>query len=62
MLRELRIKRGISQNELARRAGVKQSVISYIENGRTKHPRIDTLTALAEVLGVSVEKLVKKAG
>lgn len=62
MLRELRIKRGISQNELARRAGVKQSVISYIENGRTKHPRIDTLTALAAVLGVSVEKLVKKAG
>ena len=61
MLRELRIKRGISQNELARRAGVKQSVISYIENGRTKHPRIDTLTALAAVLGVSVEKLVKKA-
>ena len=62
MLRELRIKRGISQNELARRAGVKQSVISYIENGRTKHPRIDTLTAIAAVLGVSVEKLVKKAG
>ena len=62
MLRELRIKRGISQNELARRAGVKQSVISYIENGRTKHPRIDTLTAIAAVLGVSVDTLVKKAG
>ena len=62
MIRELRKKRGISQNELARRAGVKQSVISYIENGRTKHPRIDTLTAIAAVLGVSVDTLVKKAG
>ena len=61
MIRELRKKRGISQNELARRAGVKQSVISYIENGRTKHPRIDTLTAIAAVLGVSVDTLVKKA-
>ena len=62
MILELRKKRGISQNELARRAGVKQSVISYIENGRTKHPRIDTLTAIAAVLGVSVDTLVKKAG
>ena len=62
MIRELLKKRGISQNELARRAGVKQSVISYIENGRTKHPRIDTLTAIAAVLGVSVDTLVKKAG
>jgi transcriptional regulator with XRE-family HTH domain len=62
LIKELRMKRGISQNELARRAGVKQSVLSYIETGRTKHPRIDTLTAIAAVLGVKVEDLMKKAG
>lgn len=62
MIREIREKRGWTQNELARRSGVKQSVLSYIESGKTKHPRIDTLTAIALALGVPVEKLLKKAG
>ena len=62
MIRELRKRRGMTQTELARRAGVKQGVISYIESGKTKHPRIDTLIAIAAVLGVSVEELTKKAG
>ena len=62
LIKELRLKRGLSQNALARRAGIKQSVLSYIESGRTKNPRIDTLAAIAAALGVSVEKLMKKAG
>ena len=62
MIRELRKRRGMTQTELARRAGVKQGVISYIESGKTKHPRIDTLIAIAAALGVSVEELTKKAG
>ena len=62
MIRELRLKRGWSQSELARRAGVKQSIISYIENGKTKNPRIDTLSAIATALGVPVGRLIRKAG
>lgn len=62
MIRELRKKQGISQSELARRAGIRQGVLSYIESGRTKHPRIDTLSAIARALGVSVDKLMKRAG
>ena len=62
MIRELRENRGWSQTELARRAGIRQGVLSYIENGRTKNPRIDTLAAIASALGVSVQKLLKKAG
>jgi len=62
LIRELRKKRGISQNELARRSGVKQSVLSYIESGRTKHPRIDTLAAIAAALEVPIEALMQKAG
>ena len=62
MIRELRQKLGWSQSELARRAGIKQGVLSYIENGRTKHPRSDTLAAIASALGVTVERLLKKAG
>jgi len=42
---------GLSQAELSRRSGVKQSVISDIENGHTKSPRVETLMALAAALG-----------
>ena len=62
MIKQLREKLGLTQTELARRAGIKQGVLSYIETGRTKHPRIDTMTAIAHALGVTVEKLMKKAG
>lgn len=62
MIRELREKKGWSQSELSRRSGVKQGVLSYIESGRTKHPRIDTLAAIAAALGTTVEKLVRKVG
>lgn len=62
MIKELRMKRGLSQNELARRAGIRQGVLSYIESGRTKHPRIDTLAAIAAALDVPIERLMQKAG
>lgn len=62
MIRELRQKHGWSQSELARRAGVKQGVLSCIESGRTKNPRVDTLSAIAAALGVPVERLIRKAG
>lgn len=63
MIKQLRRKLGLTQTELARRAGIKQGVLSYIENGRTKHPRVDTLAAIAAALGVRIEDLMeKKAG
>ena len=62
MIRELRQKKGWTQTELARRAGVKQGVLSCIESGRTKNPRSDTMAAIAAALGVSVERLMRKAG
>lgn len=62
MIRELREKLGWSQSELARRSGVKQGVLSYIESGKTKHPRCDTLSMIAKALNVPVDKLVKKVG
>lgn len=62
MLREARKERGMSQAELARRAGVPQGVISYIECGRTKHPRIDTLQAIAAALQCTVDELLQGGG
>ena len=54
---EIRTQRGFSQQELARRSGVKQSIISDIERGKTANPRIDTLQKLAAALGCTLDEL-----
>lgn len=58
MLEKLMAQYGVSQNRLSKMSGVPQSVIQYILTGKTKHPRIDTLQALANVFGVTVDELV----
>ena len=62
MLRDMRKKLGISQAKLAEQTGIAQGVISYIECGRTRHPRIDTLQALASALGCTVDDLIETGG
>lgn len=51
-------KHGVSQNELARSAGLTQSAINKILTGKTKQPGIDTTEAIARVLNVSVAQLI----
>lgn len=48
---------GLTQAELARRAGVPQSVVSDLENGKTLYPRLDTAMALAKALGCAIDEL-----
>lgn len=48
---------GLSQNELAQKAGVSQATISDIEAGNTNAPRVDTLQAIARVLGCTIDDL-----
>lgn len=58
MITEWRIKRQLSQNKLAKLSGVPQSVICDIESGKTKAPRIDTVKAIANALGCTIEQLL----
>lgn len=53
-LRTQRDRLGLSQAELARRAGVAQSMISDIER-KGAVPRVDTWSALMGVLGLAVD-------
>ena len=48
---------GLSQNQLARKAGIAQPTLSAIEK-QTKSPSIDTVILLAAALGKSVGQLV----
>ena len=60
MITEKRLEKGISQNQLAKMCKVPQSVISDIESGKTKAPRIDTLRAIAAALGVTIDELTRE--
>ncbi|HVT64219.1 MAG TPA: helix-turn-helix transcriptional regulator [Mycobacteriales bacterium] len=54
LLRDVRGRAGLSQNELARRSGVASTLISAYENGR-RVPSGDTLLKLVEACGGSVD-------
>lgn len=56
-LKKLRISKQMSQHELAKRAGLAQSSISYIESG-SKSPNIKTVIKLAKALEVNLECLL----
>lgn len=56
-IRKYRLLRGMSQAELAERAGRKRSAIGNYESG-AREPDYDTLTALADALGVTAAALL----
>lgn len=58
-LREVRLDAGLSQEELAFRAGVHTNYVSLLERGR-KSPTLGVIVRLASALSVSPESLVAK--
>jgi transcriptional regulator with XRE-family HTH domain len=56
-IREIRLKRGLTQGDLAQLCGTSVAAISHIERG-TKVPTITTLVRIADALECRVTKLV----
>jgi len=54
MIKELRIKEGMTQEELARKMNTKKSVISRMEN-HSEDVRLSTLGKVAEVFGKKLQ-------
>lgn len=54
VLRQARLRAGLTQREVASRAGVQQSVVSAYESG-SREPSLATLSVLVEACGVSLE-------
>lgn len=52
-LRQLRIERGFTQEEIALRADITTSYYGQLERG-TANPTINTLTKICDVMGVSI--------
>ena len=51
--------KGLSQNELANLAKIPQSTLSDIESGKRKNPGVNTIIAIAKVLNVKINDLLK---
>ena len=53
-LKEVRVKAGLTQEELAHQAGVSASTIHFLERGAGQ-PRFETYQALKRVLGAAID-------
>jgi transcriptional regulator with XRE-family HTH domain len=56
-IKELRKKHKISQEELARQAGITYSTLIKIESGANNNPTIKTMKKIADALDVSLDEL-----
>lgn len=59
LLREIRLKQGLSYRELAAKSEVSFSQIEKIESGFAKNPSCKTMCKLAAALGVGLDDLIK---
>ena len=59
LLQELRKKKGLTQKDLAEKAGIKIASLQSWEVDR-RLPKLDAMLALAQALGVGLESLVGK--
>jgi transcriptional regulator with XRE-family HTH domain len=61
LIREARVRNGLSQNALAEYVGKKAATISRWENGE-RRPKQGSILVLSQVLGIKIQILQKKAG
>ena len=57
-LREVRLKKRLSQGDVARILGVHRSYISGLERGR-RNPSLLTVHKVAKALGIKIDELLK---
>jgi transcriptional regulator with XRE-family HTH domain len=58
-VKKYRNKLGLSQEDFAKKTGVKYTTLTKIESNVIKKPSVIIMSKLAKVLGVSIEDLIK---
>jgi len=56
-IKKLRKQKKLSQDKLARLADIPYNTLIKLESGRSNNPTFETLTKLADTLGVSLDEL-----
>jgi transcriptional regulator with XRE-family HTH domain len=59
-IRNLRIKKGISQDRLSKLADLSLNTIVKVESGRNPNPTIGTLLKIARSLDVNINDLIRQ--
>ena len=59
-LKRYRAKIGLSQDQLARKAGITYSTLTKLESGVNQNPKVKTLQQLAKALDVTLDDLMKE--
>lgn len=57
-IRKLRLKKGLSQEKLARIADISTATLVKIEAGVAREPTITTVSKIANALEISIDELV----
>lgn len=57
-IKKLRLKQGLSQDELARKAGIPYTTLTKVETSVIKKPSVFIVSKLAKTLGVSIEAIL----
>ncbi|MDD5044456.1 MAG: helix-turn-helix transcriptional regulator [Candidatus Omnitrophica bacterium] len=58
-IRDLRLKRGLSQDRLSKLADLSLNTVVKVESGRNPNPTIGTLLKIARSLNVKIDDLVR---
>ncbi len=58
-IKKLRAKLNLTQDDLARKSGVKYTTLSKIESGVVTKPTVQIMAKIAKTLEVSIEELIK---
>lgn len=57
-IKKLRLKKGLSQEKLARLADISNATLIKIESGVAKEPTIITVSKIADALEISIDELI----
>jgi DNA-binding Xre family transcriptional regulator len=57
-LKEIRVKKGLSKYELAKRTGLSDSTILRLETGEMDNPALKTLLAICKELDITINELI----
>ena len=58
-IKKLRVKQKLTQDDLAKKTGLKYSTLAKIEGSFVKKPGVQMVAKIAKALNVSIEDLIK---
>lgn len=57
-IKKIRTKKGLTQDDLVRKSGVKHTTLTKIESNVVTKPTVQTVAKIAKALGVTIEDLL----